>query len=130
MKRKFTKYPSNYVRASISPNDKTRMFNYIRDIYREDKYDYTVQEIADEYDLSNEEAAAYVDEWLKSVVTEYSEDLEPEIFEYLDDCGGYSDYDQKVDDVAESWNITKDLAESYVWNWSTQVDYDRYEDDE
>ena len=130
MRRKFTKYPNSYVKASISDKDKTYMFNYIREIYKEDKFDNTVSEIADEYEISADEAAKYVKEWLDTAITKYSEDLEPEIFEFLDDYGGYGDYNQKVADVSEQWNMPRDLAEDYVWNWSIQVDIDEDDEDE
>ena len=51
-------------------------------------------------------------------VTEYDKDIEPEIFEYCDELGGYADFDSKVEQVAEEWDMPTDLAEKYVWNWS------------
>lgn len=109
---------------------KQEMYNYLRDIYREDDYDAAVEAVADELEISIEEADVFVRKWLKTVIKKYSSKLEPEIFEFLDAYGGYGDYNQKVDDVSEEWNMIKDVAESYVWNWSIQVDYDEDEDDE
>lgn len=67
-KRTFTKYPSNYVKASTS----------------------------------------------KPVTKK----LRREIYEYCDTCGGYSDYDQKIEDVMENFGLTREQAENEVWNWS------------
>ena len=44
--------------------------------------------------------------------------LRREIYEYCDICGGYSDYDQKIEDVMESFGLTREQAENEVWNWS------------
>lgn len=44
--------------------------------------------------------------------------LRREIYEFCDDCGGYSDYDQKIEDVMEEFGLTKEQAENEVWNWS------------
>lgn len=44
--------------------------------------------------------------------------LRREIYDFCDDCGGYSDYDQKIEDVMEEFGLTRDQAESEVWNWS------------
>lgn len=73
-KRKFTKYPSNYVRASQGDPNKP--------------------------------------------LVKVTKKLRREIYEFCDDCGGYSDYDQKIEDVMEEFGLTRDQAESEVWNWS------------
>ena len=49
--------------------------------------------------------------------------LRNEIYDFLDVLGGYTDYDQKVEDVMEEFNLPKDKAEDYVWNWSIQIAY-------
>lgn len=41
-----------------------------------------------------------------------------EIYEFLDDCGGYTDYNQKIEDVTDMFNVSPDIAESVVWDWS------------
>lgn len=41
-----------------------------------------------------------------------------EIYEFLDDCGGYTDYNQKIEDVTDMFEISPDVAESVVWDWS------------
>ncbi len=51
----------------------------------------------------------------------YDKSLESEIFEYLDLFSGYSDYNQKVEDVADEWNLPLDIANVYVWNWSIRL---------
>lgn len=40
------------------------------------------------------------------------------IYQYLDECGSYTDYNQKVEDVAEQLNVSTDQAETIVWGWS------------
>ena len=47
-----------------------------------------------------------------------TKELRRKIYEFCDDCGGYSDYDQKVEDVMDEFGLTRDQAESEVWNWS------------
>lgn len=54
-------------------------------------------------------------------ILEYDTDIESEIFDYCDEIGGYADFDQKVEDIAENWGMPKELANRYVWNWSIQV---------
>ena len=44
--------------------------------------------------------------------------LRREIYEFCDGCGGYSDYNQKIEDVMEEFGLTRDQAENEVWNWS------------
>ena len=41
-----------------------------------------------------------------------------EIYEFLDDCGGYTDYNQKIEDVTDMFEVSPDVAESVVWDWS------------
>lgn len=44
--------------------------------------------------------------------------MEKKIFQWLEENdSGYSDYDQKVEDVADEFDIDMEEAESYVWNW-------------
>lgn len=45
-----------------------------------------------------------------------------EIYEYLDECGGYIDYDDKIDSLVEDFGLSRDDAESYVWNHTTGMD--------
>ena len=44
--------------------------------------------------------------------------LRAEIYDYLDTMEGYGDYDDKIDLVMEEFGLSKDQAESEVWNWS------------
>lgn len=44
--------------------------------------------------------------------------LRNEIYEFLDDCGGYTDYNQKIEDVVDEFGISPDMAEGVVWDWS------------
>lgn len=48
-----------------------------------------------------------------------SNSLAQQIFAFLDEQGGYTDYNQKVEDVAETFGLSKKEAESFVWDWST-----------
>ena len=147
--KQFTKLPSVYVKASWQ--DDVRPYGFdsksIEEYNAEDwayylasKWDWMDY---DEYqDLLNDLNDLRGDEWARDYeydltklgcfeafakftnylqVFSYDGDLEPEIFEYLDECGGYSDYNQKIEDVAEEWRMPKTLAEDYVWNWSIQV---------
>lgn len=45
--------------------------------------------------------------------------LDSEIYEFLDECGGYTDYNQKIEDVMEEFGLDQDSAEGYVWNWAS-----------
>lgn len=58
-----------------------------------------------------------------------NEDLRKEIFDYLDECGGYTDYNQKIEDVADEFNLSEEEASNYVWDWSIQIEEDFDEDD-
>lgn len=49
---------------------------------------------------------------------EVSAEQMDEIYEYLSECGGYTDYNQKVDDVMEMLNCSHAQAETIVWGWS------------
>lgn len=45
-----------------------------------------------------------------------------EIYEYLDELGGYCDYDDRIDMLVEDFGISKSAAESYVWNHTSGFD--------
>ena len=64
-----------------------------------------------------------------------SEDtLTGRIFDFLDECGGYTDYNQKIEDVSEEFGMSTDEAEGYVCSWIQNEDAmwhdtaDQYED--
>lgn len=64
-----------------------------------------------------------------------SEDtISSRIFDFLDECGGYTDYNQKIEDVSEEFGISPDEAEGYVCSWIQNEDAmwhdtaDQYED--
>ena len=48
-----------------------------------------------------------------------SNSLAQQIFAFLDEQGGYTDYNQKIEDVAETFGLSEKEAESFVWDWST-----------
>lgn len=59
----------------------------------------------------------------KEKTVESSDDLSKEplssqIIDYLDDCGGYVDYNQNVESVAEEFGLSLDEAENYVSRWA------------
>lgn len=45
-----------------------------------------------------------------------------EIYEYLDELGGYCDYDDRIDMLVEDFGISKSAAENYVWNHTSGLD--------
>ena len=53
---------------------------------------------------------------------------EQEVFDFLDEQGEYTDYNQKVEDVMEKFGLSKTAAEQSVWNWTLEnIDEDEYE---
>lgn len=48
--------------------------------------------------------------------------LSREIYEYLDELGGYCSYDDRIDMLVEDFGISKSDAESYVWNHTSGLD--------
>lgn len=46
--------------------------------------------------------------------------LRAEIYDYLNDCGGYSDYNQKVEDVMNEFGLSYEAAEDIVWDWTLE----------
>lgn len=158
MKKQFTKLPTSYVKASwqadIQPYgfDSKSLSEYDADDWAyylasqwnwmdNDDYQNLLHDLqnlrgaewARDYEYDLKELGCF-DEFAKFTnyleVFNYDMKLEPEIFEYLDLCGGYSDYNQKVEDVAEEWKMSKDLAEDYVWNWSIQIKIPNEDEDE
>ena len=49
--------------------------------------------------------------------------LSREIYEYLDELGGYVDYDGKVEALVEDFGLSEDDANSYVWNHTSGLDH-------
>lgn len=45
-----------------------------------------------------------------------------EIYEYLDELGGYASYDDKIDYLVEEFGLSREDAESYVWNHASGLD--------
>lgn len=45
-----------------------------------------------------------------------------EIYEYLDNLGGYVDYDGRVELLMDDFGLSKNVAENYVWNHSSGLD--------
>lgn len=45
-----------------------------------------------------------------------------EIYEYLDELGGYCDYDDRIDMLVEDFGISRSAAENYVWNHTSGLD--------
>ena len=53
---------------------------------------------------------------------ESKKSLSREIYEYLDELGGYVDYDGKVEALVEDFGLSEDDATSYVWNHASGLD--------
>lgn len=52
---------------------------------------------------------------------EEREKLLDEIDAFLEEIGGYTDYNGRVDAVAEKFGMSRDEAENYVWMWASEV---------
>lgn len=56
-----------------------------------------------------------------------------EVFKLLDESGGYTDYNQKIEDVIDAFGVSPEVAEGYVWDWTSQLDpddNDEYDEDD
>lgn len=42
-----------------------------------------------------------------------------EIYEYLEELGGYADYNDKIESLMEDFGLNKETAEGYVWNYAS-----------
>lgn len=42
-----------------------------------------------------------------------------EIYEYLEELGGYFDYNDKIESLMEDFGLDKETAEGYVWNYAS-----------
>ena len=42
-----------------------------------------------------------------------------EIYTYLEELGGYADYNDKIEIVMEEFGLDKETAESFVWNYAS-----------
>lgn len=61
-----------------------------------------------------EEAKITLDE---SLFEEEDSSLRQDIYDFLDELGGYADYNQKIEDVSEEFGMSPDEAEGYVCDW-------------
>ena len=52
--------------------------------------------------------------------TKITEQLKKQIFEDLEAMGGYFNYDRAVDEVMSDYSLSKDDAESIVWDFTIQ----------
>lgn len=73
----------------------------------------------DDPDYATRAVQMSVDDELEPVMGDGEKSLSAKIFEFLDEEGGYTDYDQKIEDVAEEFGLSPEMAESYVWDWSS-----------
>lgn len=74
-----------------------------------------VTQIEDDYCTQNNiplDAATHIN------ASENLDSLQTRIFQFLDDCQGYSDYNQKIEDVSDEFGMSPDEAEGYVWDWT------------
>ena len=162
MNRKFTKYPSNYVKASVEDNltiddmrdyidaewencgcgeagmsrDEAEVYlGHPVDDMTQEEIDEEVSEIQKAYYTSGDIAGASDQE----VIDKYNEmtganrgyvkaskksknSRDREIYEYLDECGGYIGYDDKIDSLVEDFGLSREDAEGYVWNHASGLD--------
>ena len=42
-----------------------------------------------------------------------------EIYAYLEELGGYADYNDKIENVMGEFGLNKETAESFVWNYAS-----------
>ena len=42
-----------------------------------------------------------------------------EIYEYLEELGGYADYNDKIESLIEDFGLDEETAEGYVWNYAS-----------
>lgn len=48
--------------------------------------------------------------------------LKDQIYAFLDDEGMYTDYNQKIEDVMDNFNLSREDAESFVWSHASGVE--------
>lgn len=129
MKRTFTKYPSN-ISASYDIGEQAQFTRLSRKEAAKRKGN---KELLDQYVLligtgSNDEQAKEIlyDEILsrmnKSQVNASKKISRKEVYEYLDELGGYVGYDDKIDALVEDLGISREDAEGYVWNHASGLD--------
>lgn len=49
---------------------------------------------------------------------EDADSLQSRIFDFLDELGGYADYNQRIEEVSDEFGISPNEAEGYVWDWT------------
>lgn len=52
-----------------------------------------------------------------NITESLNESVKDDIFDMLDEIGGYTDYDGRIDAVVDEFNIDRDRAEDFVWEW-------------
>ena len=75
------------------------------------------QEVIDKYNEMTGANRGYVKASKKS-----KNSRDREIYEYLDECGGYIGYDDKIDSLVEDFGLSREDAEGYVWNHASGLD--------
>ena len=53
---------------------------------------------------------------------EDTDSLQISIFDFLDNLDGYTDYNQKIEEVSDEFGMSPDEAENYVWDWTLNSD--------
>ena len=71
------------------------------------------------FGLSEEDREAMSVDGATCISGAATDSLAQQIYDFLDEEGGYTDYDQKIEDVMEAFGLSHDSAESYVWDWSS-----------
>lgn len=49
---------------------------------------------------------------------EDADSLQARIFDFLNELGGYTDYNQRIEEVSDEFGISPNEAEDYVWDWT------------
>lgn len=64
----------------------------------------------------------FLPESLNEAKQKFGKRKQKEIFEFIDDLGGYGDYDDKVESVMDEFDLSREDAEDIVWEWSINQD--------
>ena len=96
---------------------------------------YTPGDTDPDWETDSEETAQ---EWWDSYVGPYDEEdfdeslyesySDKDVKEFLDELGGYTDYDGKVEELMDYFGMTKDQAEIAIQDYVTSPNYDDFEE--
>ena len=96
---------------------------------------YTPGDTDPDWETDSEETAQ---EWWDNYVGPYDEEdfdeslyesySDKDVKEFLDELGGYTDYDGKVEELMDYFGMTKDQAEIAIQDYVTSPNYDEFEE--